>query len=450
MRFRASEVASAIGGRLEGPDVVVEGVTIDSRSVPAAALFVPLVGARDGHEFIADARSAGAAAYLTARAPVGGTAIVVDDTGGALTALGRVARQRVTGPVVGVTGSVGKTSVKDLAAAALGSVRRVHANVRSFNNELGLPLTLANAPDDVEVVIVEMGARGVGHIADLCAVARPTIGVVTAVALVHSELFGTIDQVARTKGELIEALPPGGTAVLNADDPRVLAMAGRTPAPALTFGRSGSADVRVEDLAVDDLLRPRFTLRTPQGSAAVGLAVAGAHMAVNAAAAVAVGLAVGAPLDGLVEGLTAARLSPWRMEVDRAASGAVVINDAYNANPTSTRAALEALAAVPAGRRVAVLGAMAELGVEGPSEHDAVAREAVGRGVEVIAVACPAYGPSARHVADLDGAVDALGQLAPTDAVLVKGSRVAGLERLAGRLLGTPGPTAAPVYDPRP
>ena len=217
MRFQASEVASAIGGRLDGPDVVVEGVTIDSRSVPSAALFVPLVGARDGHEYIADARAAGAAAYVTAQPPVGGTAIVVDDTAAALTALGRVARERVSGPVVGVTGSVGKTSVKDLAAAALGSVRRVHANLRSFNNELGLPLTLANAPDDVEVVIVEMGARGVGHIAELCAVARPTVGVVTAVALVHSELFGTIDQVARTKGELIEAVRAGTPS--NRNDP---------------------------------------------------------------------------------------------------------------------------------------------------------------------------------------------------------------------------------------
>lgn len=435
MRFLASELAAAVRGSLEGPEVTVDGVTQDSRAVTPGNLFVPIVAERDGHDFIAAALGSGAGAYLTARPAIGGTAIVVDDTAAALARLGSVARDRITTPVIGVTGSVGKTSVKDLTAAAVGASRRVHANLRSFNNELGVPLTLANAPEGVEATVLEMGARGVGHIAALCDLARPTIGVVTAVALVHSELFGSIEAVALAKGELVEALPADGTAVLNADDPRVAAMSARSAAPVLTYGRSASADVVVESLRLEDGLRPRFALRTPVGSAEVVLRVAGEHMAANAAAAVAVGLAVGVPLDQLVVGLHGARVSPWRMEVSRAASGALVINDAYNANPTSVRAALRALLAVPATRRVAVLGTMAELGEEGPDEHHHIAAEAAAAGVDVIAVACPAYGAAAHHVADLASAGQVLGPLGPDDAVLVKGSRIAGLERLAAELI---------------
>jgi UDP-N-acetylmuramoyl-tripeptide--D-alanyl-D-alanine ligase len=259
--------------------------------------------------------------------------------------------------------------------------------------------------------------------------------VVTSVALVHSELFGTIEAVARTKGELVEGLPAAGTAVLNADDPLVAGMAERTEAGVLTFGSTPTADVAVERLVLDDALRPRFELRTPAGSVEVRLAAAGAHMALNAAAAVAVGLALDLPLDQLAAGLEQARISPWRMEVTRSPDGALVINDAYNANPTSTRAALKALSAVPARRRVAVLGAMAELGPEGPDEHRRIADEAAAAGVEVIAVACPAYGPSARHADELEQARRLLGPPGADTAVLVKGSRVAGLERLADQLL---------------
>jgi UDP-N-acetylmuramoyl-tripeptide--D-alanyl-D-alanine ligase len=438
MRFWASEVADAVGGRLVGPDAVVEGATQDSRQVRPGMLFVPVVAERDGHRFVADALRAGAAAYLTSRPPVGGTAIVVDDTAAALTRLGGVARDRMAGPVVGVTGSVGKTSVKDLTAAAVGAVRTVHASPRSFNNELGLPLTLVNTPGGAEVCVVELGARGEGHVAELCRTARPSVGVVTAVALVHSEVFGSIEAVARGKAELVAALPPSGVAVLNADDERVAAMAARTPARVVTYGHRPGADVVVDELALDEALRPRFVLRTPAGHHRVGLAVAGAHMAANAAAAVAVGLALDLPVDRLVEGLGGARVSPWRMEVARAPSGALVINDAYNANPTSVRAALAALAEVTAARRTVVLGPMAELGPEGPAEHRAVAGEARAAGFRVLAVGCPAYGDAADHVADVAAAVDALGPLDDADAVLVKASRVAGLEQLAAVLLGRP------------
>lgn len=418
-------------------------MSIDSRSVVPGNLFVPLVAERDGHEFVTAAVEAGAGAYLSDRGPVPGAppcpVITVADTAAALTEIGRLARSRITGPVIGVTGSVGKTSMKDLVAAACGASRLTHASERSFNNELGVPLTLANAPDGVEVAIVEMGARGAGHIAELCQVARPTMGIVTTVALAHSELFGTLEAVADAKSELVRALPAGGVAVLNADDPLVVAMAERTEATVTTFGLAGG-EVRAVDIILDEMLRPSFTVGTPAGSAPVTLGVAGAHMALNAAGAVAAALAVGVDLEAAVGGLASAALSPWRMEVVRAPSGLVVINDAYNANPTSMRAALAALAQFRAPEKIAVVGVMAELGDEGPAEHAAVAAEAAAAGIRVIAVDAPEYGPDAVHVANRDDAFTALGDLGDLGdgiAVLVKGSRVAGLERLADDLLAT-------------
>jgi UDP-N-acetylmuramoyl-tripeptide--D-alanyl-D-alanine ligase len=437
VRFRASAIGARLGGEVVGPDVELDGVSIDSRSVERRNLFVPLVAERDGHEFVARAMAGGAAAYLTDRGPldgVSGTAITVPDTGVALTELGRLARDRMDAPVIAVTGSVGKTSVKDMIAAACDTVRTTHASQRSFNNELGVPLTLANAPDDVELVVVEMGARGAGHIAELCQVARPTVGVVTRVALAHSELFGSLEAVAAAKGELIEALADDGVAVLNADDPHVAAMAGRTPARVLTFG-AGAGDVRAAAVELDDELRPAFLAETPAGPVAVSLMVRGAHMALNATAALAAALAVGIDPSVAAEGLSQAELSPWRMEVLRAGNGLLVINDAYNANPTSMRAALAALAEIRAVDRTAVVGEMAELGPEGPGEHEAVAREVAEVGIRLIAVAAPAYGPTAIHVSDRTEAMNALGELGAEMAVLVKGSRVAGLEHLAAELL---------------
>ncbi|MEM7272024.1 MAG: UDP-N-acetylmuramoyl-tripeptide--D-alanyl-D-alanine ligase [Actinomycetota bacterium] len=443
MQFQLSSLAAAIGAGHHGPDATVAGVSIDSRTVEDGNLFVPIVAERDGHDFIASAVAGGAAAVLSARpattlglddVPV----LEVDDTGRALTDLGRVARSRLSGPVIGITGSVGKTSVKDLTLAACGGAdpgRRVAwASAASFNNELGVPLTLANAPDDVAVTIVEMGARGVGHIAELCRVAAPTIGVVTAVALAHSELFGSIEAVAEGKGELVEALPADGVAVLNADDPRVAAMAGRTTARVLTYG-SAEADVRVGPISLDRLLRPTVTLTAGGRSAEVTLQARGVHMAANAGAALAAALAAEVPFEDAVAGLAAADVSRWRMEVDAAADGLLVINDAYNANPTSMRAALSSLAAIEVDRRVAVLGAMAELGEEGPAEHRAVAAEAASAGIDVIAVDAAEYGDHARHVADRDAALALVAELGAGAAVLVKGSRVAGLELVAEALL---------------
>ncbi len=446
MRLRTDEIARVVAGAHRGPVVDVDGATIDSRALTGGELFVPVVAERDGHDFIEDALGAGAGAYLTARAPGAGTSITVGDTQAALAVLGAHARDRLADGladrVIGITGSVGKTSVKDLVVAALGAGRRVAASERSFNNELGVPLTLLNAANDTEALAIELGARGRGQIARLCALCRPTVGVVTVVALVHAETFGTIGEVAAAKGELVESLPRTGTAVLNADDARVAAMAGRTDARVLTYGRGLGADIGADHVVLDAELRPCFGLVTPWGRAEVHLPVHGEHMVTNALAAAAAALACGVAVDAAAHGLGTASLSPWRMDLRRAPSGALVLNDAYNANPTSMAAALRALARLGAGsgRRVAVLGAMAELGESSAEAHRSVAALAESLGTEVVAVDTAAYG--VEPVAGLDGARSVLAALGlgPGDAVLVKASRVVGLERLVESLLAT-GPT---------
>lgn len=435
MRFTTRQLADATGGRVVGPDVAVDGATIDSRALRPGQLFVAVVAERDGHDFAAAAVEAGATAVLASREPDddwSAPTVVVDDTTAALRRLGAAARDRLTGPVVGITGSVGKTTVKDLARAVLAAGSRTHASARSFNNDLGVPLTLVEAPDDVESVVVEMGARGIGHIASLCDYVRPTVGVVTHVAMAHNEFFGTIDDIAVGKGEMVEGLAPHEVAVLNAGDERVAPMADRTAARVLTYG-VGVGDVRAIDVDVADDLSLRFRLATPWGEVEVAPAARGPHQVENATAAVAIGLAVGVPLEAAAAALAAAEVSPWRMEVDRTPSGALVLNDAYNANPLAVRAALDALLAVPARRHLAVLGTMAELGDWKVDEHRRIGELVRSLGVTAWSVAEPDYGLPV--VDDLDAAREALGDLGEGDAVLVKGSRVAGLERLAARLL---------------
>lgn len=441
MRLHATELAAAVGGTLVGPDVEFDEVRHDSRDVVGGELFVPVQGVRDGHDFIAAALDGGAAAYLTAREPQGGTAVVVDDPAGALARLAAWARHaRLPERVIGITGSVGKTSAKDLTAAALGRTYLTSASLRSFNNELGVPLTLLNAPDGTEALVVEMGARGYGHIAELCAVAAPTIGVVTTVEMVHTQLFGELADVARAKTELIAALPATGTAVLNRANPYVAGMADATGAEVLFFGGEGidGCDLQATSVVLDPQLRPSFVLHTPWGHADVRLQVRGVHQVNNALAAAGAALAAGAPLADVVAGLAEAELSPWRMELGETPTGAQVINDAYNAGPASVEAALRALLHLDAERHVAVLGPMAELGHKGPEEHRRIATLALELGVEVIAVDAPEYAEGVegvRLVPDIDAAAAALGPVGRGDAVLVKGSRVAGLERLARRLL---------------
>lgn len=439
MRFTTSEVASATGGEVFGREAAVDGASIDSRSVRPGQLFVPIVAERDGHGFIAAAVAGGASAYLTSGPVEAGTAILVDDTAAALTALGAHARDQLSpaANVVGITGSVGKTSLKDLLAAVAATTWTTAASEGSFNNELGVPLTLAGARHDAGCVVVEMGARGRGHIATLCQVARPTVGVVTVVAGAHLERFGSLDAVATAKGELPAALPPTGTAVLNADDEWVSAMASTTDATVVTFGTAGQGDVRATGIELDGELRPSFVLDSPWGQVPVRLAVAGRHHVTNALGAAAAALAMGASPEAVAHGLGGARLSAMRMDLRTTPQGFVVLDDAYNANPTSMIAAIDALAALDARRRIAVLGTMHELGPDRDDQHEAVAEHAIAAGIIVVSVDEPAYcvtGPDA--VADRSGAVDRLTalRLGPGDAVLVKASRAAGLEAVVAAL----------------
>lgn len=432
MRLSTDEIAEATGGEVFGRSTTVDGAGIDSRSLAPGQLFVPLVAERDGHQFIGAALAAGASSYLTQGPIEAGTAIRVQDTGAALTALGRWARSRIDGDVVGVTGSVGKTSLKDLLAAVASTTWVAHASVGSFNNELGVPLTLLGAPDDTRFVVVEMGARGQGHIAELCETARPTVGVVTVVAGAHLEQFGSLEGVARAKGELVEALGPRGLAVLNADDALVAAMAARTAAEVLTFGRTGG-EVRAVALTVGDDLRARFTLESPWGRTEVHLGVAGEHQVTNALGAAAAALARGAEPDAVAAGLAGASLSTGRMHLRTAPDGTRVLDDSYNANPTSMAAALRALAALPGARKVAVLGTMAELGDSAEEGHATIAELASELGIEVVAVDEARYGPSVKPVKTPAEAIEALaaaGATGPDAAVLVKASRAARLERV--------------------
>jgi UDP-N-acetylmuramoyl-tripeptide--D-alanyl-D-alanine ligase len=425
MRSSAIELSAHLGAELVGPDVSVEGASIDTRTIRPGQLYVPIVAERDGHCFIPGALRAGAPAYLTAQEPVGGTAIRVSDTAAALLSLGALARGRVGG-AIGITGSVGKTTTKDLLAGCLASTFHTAANELSFNNELGLPLTLLNAPEAARWVILEMGARGAGQIERLTEVARPDIGVVTRVANAHVEYFGDLDGVARAKGELIASLPASGLAVLNVDDPRVRGMASRSRCPVLGYGLGGEADVRADHVTFDRDLRARFRLSSPWGQTEVRLPLHGVQQVSNALAAAAVALWCGVPLEAVSAALAVGRGSPWRMEVRHVPGGPTLVVDCYNANPASAEAAVRSLAALPGQRKLAVLGLMAELGDHSESEHRRIALLAYGLGIEVVGYQTRLYGRA--HVSSVAEAVGLLRTLDPGDAALVKGSRVARLE----------------------
>ncbi len=433
MRLRASEVAAAVGGALHGRDADVEGAGIDSRRLHPGELFVPVVGQRDGHDYIPDALAAGAAAYLTTRSPRGGTAVMTDDTAAALNSLARWARRGLPDRIVAVTGSVGKTTTKDLLAAVLARRFLVGASPRSFNNELGVPLSLLGVPGHAEAVVIEMGTGGVGEIARHCELTKPNAGIVTRVAPAHLEALGDLAGVARAKAELVEALPASGLAVLNADDTWVAAMRRRTRAAVLTFGQLAQAEVVATAVTVGDDLRPRFCLRSPWGVADVRLAARGEHQVGNALAAAALALAWGVPLYEVTTALDRAPLSPGRMHLGRTPSGALLLDDAYNASPASMTEALRSLARLPAQRRVAVLGAMAELGARSDGYHRAVRSLAQALGIRLIQVGPGAY--VAERVPSAEDAVAALGAIGDGDAVLVKGSRVTGMDRVARALL---------------
>jgi UDP-N-acetylmuramoyl-tripeptide--D-alanyl-D-alanine ligase len=439
VHFSTTELASHLGGELVGPDVTVDGASIDSRSIRAGQLFIPIVAERDGHDFIAQALDAGAAAYLTAQSPRGGTAVLVRDTSAALTDLGALARQRLDASVLGITGSVGKTTTKDLVSACMATTYRTAASAKSLNNELGVPLTLLNAPDDAEWVVLEMGARRVGNIAELVELTRPRVGIVTRVAMAHVEFFGDLDGVAQAKSELVVGLPASGLAVLNADDIRVAAMAEVSPCPVLTYGVEAAAEVRAEAIELDDALRARFHLVSPWGSGDVRLQLHGLPQVSNALAAASAALWAGIDVESVCAALALVTPSELRMVVRRPVVGPALIVDCYNANPLSTEAALRSLARLGARRRVALLGRMAELGDETEAQHRRTAELAAELGISVMGYQTNLYGPD--RIDDVDAAVEWLTALGPDDAALVKGSRVARLEEVVrsyGEAIGDP------------
>ena len=453
-----AEVAEVTQGRLLGaaPERLVTAVTADSRQVTPGCLFVALKGARvDGAAFAADALAAGAAAVLTrAGAGVTGPRVEVADPLAALGAVGTAVRARSRARVVGITGSSGKTTTKDLLAAVCATRLATVASPGSFNTEVGLPLTLARLEAETEVLVAEMGARGVGHIALLCRIARPDVGVVLNIGEAHLGMFGSREAIAQAKGELVEALPPEGTAVLNADDPLVRAMASRTRAAVLTFGLGADADVRAEGVELGPDGCASFRLAGRAGTASVTLPAPGEHLVADALAAAAAASVLGLSADEIAKGLAGARLSPMRMEVTRRADGLVVVNDAYNANPASMAAALKALVAMARGRSVAVLGEMAELGEASQDAHDRIGRLAarlgvtrlvgVGQAGEVMVRAARLEGmwpEDAVAAADPGAALAALADLGPGDTVLVKASRAVGLDVVARQLVAQEGAT---------
>ena len=431
----AADVAKATNGILVGQNAHLSGVSFDSRSVRPGQLFVPIVAERDGHDFVLAALAAGAGAYLTTGKTFGRTSITVPNTLAALLQLGAWGRNKLDAQlanrVIGITGSVGKTSTKDFIAAALGSVLRVTANERSFNNDQGLPVTILNAADDVQALVLEMGMRGFDEISRLCAVARPNIGVVTRVAPAHTERVGGIDGVARAKSELVQALDASGFAVLNADDERVAAMQSLTEATVISYGVAPSATVRMTHCVLDERACASVAIESPWGKASWKMNVPGEHMAHNAVGAIAVAGVLGLDLQRAADAIEAAVLSEMRMQHKVARSGALIIDDSYNANPASLAAALHALSATKASRRIAVLGIMAELS-EPEQDHLQISRLAAQLGIELIAVGTDMYGVQSRTREEAAAALSAVENSA---AILIKGSRVAQLEKLVSLLI---------------
>lgn len=451
-----AQVAEVVGGTVHGEpgagEVLVDGpVVIDGREAVAGSLFAAFVGERvDGHDHVDQAAAAGAVAVLGSR-PTSLPTVVVEDVRSALQLLASyvVGRVRADGDltVLALTGSQGKTSTKDLLAAVLGDAAATIATRGSFNNELGMPLTALRVEPGTRFLVLEMGARGRGHIAELCALVRPDVSVVLNVGQAHLGEFGSRDAIAEAKGELVEALAPDGTAVLNAGDERVAAMSARTAARVLSFGDVPGADVRVEELVLDRLGRPTFRLTTADATAEVTLRLVGAHQALNAAAATAAAVAVGLDLAEVASSLAQVEtLSQWRMELRELERGVVVLNDSYNANPDSVGAALEALVSIAADdsstRTIAVLGEMRELGEAHDDEHRGVGARAAELGVDRVVV----VGEAARGIHEGAGdrsvllpdnaaAVAWLGEhVTEGDVVLIKASRGARLDEVAATL----------------
>jgi UDP-N-acetylmuramoyl-tripeptide--D-alanyl-D-alanine ligase len=446
-----SDVARAVEGTATSADVEVRAVVTDSREAGPGTLFVALHGERaDGHRFVDDAFAHGAAAALLDQdVDTEGPTVRVTNTGTAFLALAADERRGLDATVVGITGANGKTSTKDMAARILGLRFRTHASPGSFNNEIGVPATILGTPLDTEVLVAELGARRVGDVALLCRVARPSIVVVTNVGVAHMEVFGSWERIVAAAAEPVEALDEDGVAVLNADDPVVADLAQLHRARAVTFGRSGRADVQAAKVSLERDGRASFDLVLGDDRVHVTLAVPGEHMVSNALAAAAVATTLGVSAAECADALAASTVSRWRMETFTTSDGVRVLNDAYNANPESMAAALRAARWIASDARlIAVLGPMAELGDIAETEHERIGELAarlrvdrlvtVGDAAKPVAVAGLREGVGPDDVAsydDLDAALaDVRAHARPGDLVLLKASRVLGLERLAEAL----------------
>ena len=462
-----AEIARAAGGRVLVPsDLPVRGGAVDSRLVVPGNLFVALRGERtDGHRHLAAAAAAGASALLVRHVPpdqstpAGVGIVAVDDPLAALHAVASAWRSRFSPVTVGVTGSIAKTSTKDAVAAVVGVRFETLRNEGNQNNEIGLPLTILRLGPEHEAAVLEMGMYVGGEIAQLAAIARPRVGVVTAVHAVHLSRIGTLDAIERAKGELIEALPADGLAVLNADDERVRRMAERTSARSTTYGFAHAADVRADDVISEGPAGMRFRLRADGADAELRIATLGRHAVHNALAAAAVGLGLGLSVDEIAAGLARARTAAHRGELIPAGR-ITLLDDSYNASPRSMRAALELLASLP-GRHVAVLGEMYELGEETEAGHRAVGEAAaplvdllvvVGDGARAMSSAARAAGLPADRVVDVADRAQAQvvlrDLLAPGDVVLLKASRGAALDLLVESLRDEWATRGAPEAGP--
>jgi UDP-N-acetylmuramoyl-tripeptide--D-alanyl-D-alanine ligase len=444
MKLSLSQVARAIGASPPRHDGVVSGWSVDTRTLQPGDLFFALRGPRhDGHDYVATAMSRGAIAVVVDHACAGVEALVVTDTLAALQALAAGVRQTWGGTVVGVTGSAGKTTTKDAIAHLLAVALPVGKTIGNLNNHVGVPLSILRLEEQSQVAVLEMGMNHAGEIRALAALARPDIGVVTNVGSAHLEAFASADEVALAKRELIEALPPGGTAVLNADDPRVAAFRSIHRGRTITFGMCACADIRAQEVTSSENWT-RFRV----GAVEFATPLPGRHSVQNLLAAIAVASVFGIALEQLrdaVSTFSSAKMRGGRME----RNGVVIYDDCYNANPEAVRAMLDVLASTPANRRIAVLGEMLELGRAAEDLHRQVGQYVVQRGIDILI----AIRGAARYMADAavqaglsDGAAyffedastagDFVRPLVrPGDAVLFKGSRGVQVERALERLL---------------
>ncbi|KRE38343.1 UDP-N-acetylmuramoyl-tripeptide--D-alanyl-D-alanine ligase [Janibacter sp. Soil728] len=453
-------LAGITGGRLHGCSttqaqaITVDGpVVTDSREAGPGSLYVARIGeSADGHDFVPGAAERGAVAALTTRPVDALPCVVVDDEQAGFVALARhLVDSSPDLKVIGITGSSGKTSTKDLLGSVLTTVGETVAPIGSYNSEVGVPLTVCRITPTTDHLVVELGARGIGHIDYLTRIAPPRIGIVLNVGHAHVGEFGSVEAIAQAKGELPASLPADGVAVLNADDPLVAAMAQRTSATVVLVGESDTAQVRAVDVTLDELGAASFTVQAPFGSARVRLSLVGRHHVGNALAVIAAAHAAGMTLEQIVPALAAARpVSRWRMEVTRREDGVVIVNDAYNANPDSMSAALRSVAGMATtGRRWAVLGTMLELGDDSARLHTSVGREAAELGFDEILVVGESAAPIAagagetgardvnvRVVPDTDAAEAVLAaELATPDIAVFKSSRDAGLRWLGDRIV---------------